>query len=187
MKVSKTIAPVIGAALLVLSGLSTQALAQVDVNIGLSIPLPPPLVIPAPPALVLIPRTRVYLAPHLDVDLLFYRGWWYRPHGGHWFRARSYQGPWVFIHPPKVPRPLLTLPPDYRQIPPEQQKYPAKKVKAKKDKEPPPPKIRKVKVTKGGQKGGPKGKKDKGPDGGPPGNQGKSQGNHLKSRTNKSN
>jgi len=187
MKVSKTMGPLIGAALLVLSGLSAQALAQVDVNIGLSVPLPPPLVIPAPPALVLIPRTRVYLAPHIDVDLLFYRGWWYRPHGGHWFRARSYQGPWVFIGPPKVPQTLLTLPPDYRQIPSRPQKIPSKKVITRKDKEPPPPKIKKVKRTEGEPKAPPKGQKDKGQKGGSPGNQGKSQGNYLKSPTNKSN
>jgi len=34
MKVSKTVGPVIGVALLVLSGLSIRALARVDVNIG---------------------------------------------------------------------------------------------------------------------------------------------------------
>jgi len=60
----------------------------------------------------------------IEVDLLFYRDGWYRPHGGHWFRARFYQGPRVFIHPTKVPRPLLALPPDYRRIPPGHEKIP---------------------------------------------------------------
>jgi len=129
MKVSETICSVIGAALLILSGLSAQALAPMDVNIGISVPLPPPLVIPAPPAMVLIPRTRVYRAPDIDLDLLFYRGWWYRPHEGHWFRARSYQGPWFFILPSKVPHALVALPADYRQIPLGQQKISSKKVK----------------------------------------------------------
>jgi hypothetical protein len=176
MKVTKTIGLVIGAVLLILSGLSAQALAQVDVNIGLSVPLPPPLLIPAPPAVALIPRTRVYRAPNIEVDLLFYRGWWYRPHGGHWFRARSYQGPWVFILPSKVPHALVALPADYRQIPLEQPKVHHKKVKTTKSKEPPPPKIKKVKPAKDGHKDEPKGKKE-----------GKSQGSSLKSPINKSN
>jgi hypothetical protein len=187
MTVSKTLGPFLGAALLVLSGLSAQAIARSEVNISLSVPLPPPLVIPAPPAVVLIPRTRVYRAPEIEVDLLSYRGWWYRPHEGHWFRARSYQGPWVYIRPPKVPQALLALPSDYRQIPPEPKKIPSKKVKTRKPKEPPPPKIKKVKRTERGPKEVPKVKKDWGPGGGPSGNQGKNQGSHLKSRPNKSN
>jgi hypothetical protein len=187
MKVSKTIGLVTGTALLILSGLSAQAWGKEDVNGGISFLPPPLLVIPARPALVLIPRTRVYLAPHIDADLLFYRDWWYRPHGGHWFRARSYQGPWVFVGPHKVPGALLSLPPDYRQIPPGQQKNPSKKVKTRKDKEPPPPKIKKVKVTKGEPKASPKPKINKGQEGGSEGNQGKSQGNSLNSRPKKSN
>jgi len=135
MKISKTNCTVMGAILLILSGFSVQVQAQVEVNIGISVPLPPPLVIPAPPAVVLIPRTRVYLAPDIEADLLFYRGWWYRPHGGHWFRSRYYQGPWVFLHPTKLPRPLLSLPSDYRRIPPGQQKIPYGQLKKKWTKE----------------------------------------------------
>jgi hypothetical protein len=124
----------------------------------------------------------------IEADLLFYRGWWYRPHGGHWFRARAYQGPWVFLHPTKRPRPLLSRPSDYRRIPPGHQKIPYGQLKKKcKDKEESPPKMKKAKGPEGGVKGGPKDKKDKGPKGGPPGKQEKNQGTYLESRPNKSN
>jgi hypothetical protein len=181
MRANKRIGLVIGTALLVLTGPSAQTSAQAEVPVGLSVSPPPPLVIPAPPALALIPRTRVYLAPEIAEDLLFYRGWWYRPHGGHWFRARSYRGPWGFVRPDKVPRALVNLPPDYRQLPLEQRKPPPKKVKHRKEKEPSPPKIKKVKGTQGGPNDPLKGKKEQGPDGGPPENQRKSPGSYLKS------
>jgi hypothetical protein len=188
MTVSKTIGPVIGAVLLILSGLSDPALSRVDVNSGVAVPLPPPpLLIPAPPALVLIPGTRVHRTAGSDVDLLFYRGWWYRPYEGRWFRARSCQGAWVFIPPSKVPPALLALPPDYRLIPPGEKKIHHKKLKQRKDKEPPPPKIKKIKTTEDQHQDKPKAKKDKEQKGGLPENQGKNQGSYLKSTNPKSN
>jgi hypothetical protein len=90
----------------------------VNVNVGIGIPLPPPLVIPVPPPMIPIPRTSVYFPPTIDVDILFFGGYWYRPYQDHWFRARSYSGPWVFVEPRRVPRAVISLPPDYRHIPP---------------------------------------------------------------------
>lgn len=96
--------------------------SRVNVNIGISVP--PPFVFPAPPELVVVPGTYVYFAPGFDVDIFFYHGYWYRPYEGHWFRARSYRGPWAYSAPARVPGVLLHLPPDYRHLPPGHERIP---------------------------------------------------------------
>jgi hypothetical protein len=48
---------------------------------------------------------------------LFYHDYWYRPYEGHWYRAKSYNGPWVYVVPARVPHVLLHLHPDFRRIP----------------------------------------------------------------------
>ncbi len=102
--------------LLVLAGMSVESAAQVNVNVNIG---PPPVyVVPAPPPVVVIPGTYVYMVPNIEVDILFYHGYWYRPHGAYWYRARSYNGPWVYLAPPQVPRALMTLPPGYHRVPP---------------------------------------------------------------------
>lgn len=53
----------------------------------------PPLVVPVPPPVFLIPGTYAYFAPDVDVDLIFFGGFWYRPYGGRWYRASYYNGP----------------------------------------------------------------------------------------------
>jgi hypothetical protein len=92
--------------------------AEVNINVGIGVPPPPPLVIPAPPPMFVIPRTYVYFAPEVDADIFFYHGYWYRPYQGHWYRSGSYSGRWVYIAPKRVPSVLLSLPPDFRRVPP---------------------------------------------------------------------
>src|SRR3990170_2485969 len=106
---------VIGAVLLVLTGLSGRSDARVEVGVGINIPV---YTFPAPPPLVVIPGTYAYFVPDIDVDILFYRGYWYRPYEGRWYRARLYNGPWVFVAPRRIPRVLTELPPHYRSVPP---------------------------------------------------------------------
>jgi hypothetical protein len=82
-------------------------------------PPPPAYAIPAPPQVAPIPGTYVYFVPGIGADILFYRGYWYRPHAGHWYRAASYNGPWVYTVPRMVPGPVIGLPPDFRRrVPP---------------------------------------------------------------------
>jgi len=95
--------------------------AEVNVNIGIGMPLPS-VVIAAPPAVVLIPSTYVYFVPDVGVDIFFYHGHWYRPHHGHYYRATSYDGPWVSIAHSAVPRPILYVPSDFRRVPPGHQR-----------------------------------------------------------------
>jgi hypothetical protein len=122
MKSSKTMLLFLGAFLFLVMGLATVSTARVDVNIGLSVPLPV-YVAPAPPPVVVIPNTYVYYVPDINVDILFYHGYWYRPHEGHWFRARSYNGPWAHMAPNMVPPALVGLPPNWR-VPPGHQRIP---------------------------------------------------------------
>jgi hypothetical protein len=92
--------------------------AQVNVNIGVFAP-PPPVVVAAPPVMAVVPASPyVYYAPDITVGLYFYHGYWWRPNKGHWFRARSYRGPWRYIDNHHMPTPILRLPPDHRDIPP---------------------------------------------------------------------
>ncbi len=116
----KRIGGVLGLAVLLgmfsLLGETQESAAGVELNINIG-PLPA-FVVPSPPPMVVIPGTYVYVAPDIGVDILFYHGSWYRPHEGRWYGARSYNGPWVYLAPARVPRVLLELPPGYRRVPP---------------------------------------------------------------------
>lgn len=91
--------------------------ADAGVHVGIGINLgPPAYVFSAPPEVVYVPGSSVYYAPDAGMDILFYHGYWYRPHEGRWFRARNYNGPWAFIDGPRVPSAIIGLPPDYRRV-----------------------------------------------------------------------
>jgi len=108
----------IWALLLMGIGQLDKAIAEVNIKVGINVPPPPPLVIPAPPSMYVIPRTYVYFAPEVEMDVFFYHGYWYRPHQGHWYRSENYNEHWVYISPKKVPTVLLDLPPNFRHVPP---------------------------------------------------------------------
>ncbi len=91
--------------------------ADAEVNVGVHIGLPS-FFLPAPPAVVVIPGTYVYAVPDVDLSILFYRGYWYRPHNGRWYRASSYNGPWAYIQLSRIPRVLVDLPPGSWRVPP---------------------------------------------------------------------
>jgi hypothetical protein len=102
---------VLGAMLFVATGVATQSEARVDVNIGVNLPA---YRFAAPPEVVVIPGTYVYMVPGIDVDVLFYQGYWWRPYQGHWYRSRDYKGGYRYIEPRSIPRGLRSLPQDYR-------------------------------------------------------------------------
>jgi hypothetical protein len=97
--------------------------AGINVNVGINVPLPA-FEFHAPPPVVVIPGTYVYTVPDVDVDIVFYQGYWYRPHGDRWFRSASYNGPWRHLGHDRVPGALYSLPPDYRHVPPGHQRIP---------------------------------------------------------------
>lgn len=102
---------VIGALLLVLTGSVTQSEAEVNVSVGINLPL---FRFSAPPEVVVIPGTYVYMVPDIEVDVLFFQGYWWRPYEGRWYRSRDYKGQWSYVKPWRIPRGLKALPQDYR-------------------------------------------------------------------------
>ncbi len=113
---SKNLGFWIVAYLFLTAGLSipSNARAGVDVNIGINL-APPAYVINEPPPVVVVPGSYVYFVPGIQMDILFYRGHWYRPYEGRWYRGGGYNGPWHHISPRGVPAAILQLPPDYRR------------------------------------------------------------------------
>ncbi len=121
------------AALAALGAIATPGTssAQVQVNIGVRVPLPPlpRFVFPAPPAMVVIPQTYLYVVPGAEVDIVFYHGYWYRPHSGRWYRATGYNGPWKLLSVGQVPSSFTALPPEFRSVKPEYEPIPYQNVK----------------------------------------------------------
>ena len=104
----------------VLTGLAvTAALAgQVNVGVSISVPPPPKIVLPAPPAVVVVPNSPVSYAPSVDFNLFVYGGRYYTFHDGSWFHAHNHRGPWVFLATERVPKPVVGVPGSYYKIPP---------------------------------------------------------------------
>jgi hypothetical protein len=100
MKMRKSWLWVAGALLLVSAGSATQSEA---------------VRFAGPPEVVVIPGTYVYMVPDLDVDVLFYQGYWWRPYEGQWYRSRDYRGSWRHVESRHIPGGLRSLPQDYRQ------------------------------------------------------------------------
>lgn len=82
------------------------------------LPHPPAIALPAPPQVVVVPNSPVYYAPGVSFNLFVYGGRYYTLHDGSWFYAKSHSGPWVFIAPGHVPKPVIAVPTPYYKIPP---------------------------------------------------------------------
>lgn len=112
MKKIKSYLLVIVALVLVLAGSATQSNAmgeKVSIEVNL-----PAIRFAAPPDMVVIPGTYVYMVPDINVDVLFYQDYWWRPHEGRWYKSRDYNGSWHYIETQSIPGGLRALPQDYR-------------------------------------------------------------------------
>jgi hypothetical protein len=93
---------------------------NVNVNLGtppVVVESPPPrIIVDQPPEMVVIPRSTVYFAPGLSVDLFFNNGWWWTRDHDRWYRSHEYRGPWGFVPQPRVPREFREMRPDYRNF-----------------------------------------------------------------------
>ncbi len=83
-------------------------MAQVNVNFGFSLPLPPAIHFQAPPRMIVLPNTDIYVDPDVNVDIFFNDGWWWRPYQGRWYRSRDYNSGWTHHRQP---------PAFYREVP----------------------------------------------------------------------
>jgi hypothetical protein len=91
--------------------LAAPAAAQVQIDIGIHLPAPPPL--------VSVPEVRtVQYVPAASVNLFFYGGQYWAFANGAWHVSRVYNGPWVVVAPTFVPRPILLVPVTYYHVPP---------------------------------------------------------------------
>jgi hypothetical protein len=71
-------------------------LTPAQVNVRVSVPLPPPIPFMAPPNVVILPGTDVYAVPDVKEELFFRQGWWWRPWGGHWYRSKYHDRGWAY-------------------------------------------------------------------------------------------
>ena len=127
MQIAKLATLLVGILLIVIGWIGHSG-AEVNVNVGVFAP-PPAYVVPAPPPVVVIPGSYVYFVPEIEVDILFYHGYWWRPYEGRWYRSRSYNGPWGYIRSEGVPNAIRSLPPDYRRVPPGHERIPHEQLK----------------------------------------------------------
>ena len=100
--------------------------ANVNINVGIPVGVavapapvvvaPQPVYVEQPPDMVVIPRSNVYFAPGVSVDLFFYDNRWWNRRGDRWYRANAYNGQWVAVGPRHVPAPVYRVPADYRTV-----------------------------------------------------------------------
>ena len=68
------------------------------------------------PNVVAVPgRAGVYYVQDSNNDVYRYNNMWYMNYNGDWYRANSYNGPWVFVGYRSVPRTVYTAPAGYRR------------------------------------------------------------------------
>jgi hypothetical protein len=77
--------------------------AHAQVNIGVQIGTPPPVVVYAPPTMVLLPEPQTYVAVGVPYDIYFVGGRYYYLHGAHWFWGPGYGGPWTYVAVERLP------------------------------------------------------------------------------------
>jgi hypothetical protein len=107
-KMKKFLVGTMLSALVVAFPVSTMA----EVNVGVSISLPPMIVFASPPEVIVIPETYVYVVPDAHEDIYFYNGWWWRPWEGRWYRSRYYDSGWVYYQ--RVPSWYARVPRGWR-------------------------------------------------------------------------
>ena len=110
----------------VASAAPVHAGANVNVNVGIPLGVavapapvvvaPQPVYVEQPPDMVVIPRSNVYFAPGVSVDLFFYEDYWWNRRGDHWYRSTAYNGHWVPVGSRHVPAPVYRVPSDYRKV-----------------------------------------------------------------------
>jgi hypothetical protein len=112
----------------VLAGSVAVAPARAEMNLNINIGVPPPVVVApppveveAPPEMVFLPEPGIYVAIGIPFDVFFISGRYYYFHGGNWFWARGYGGPWTHVV--------------YKSLPPGLRKYKVERLHAFRERE----------------------------------------------------
>jgi hypothetical protein len=91
----------------------TEAQVQVHVDIGFHLPAPPKLIV-----VPQVPTVRYVPVATTPGNLFYYDGqYWAFAYQG-WYVSGGYNGPWVYVAPQFVPRPVLLVPVQYYHVPP---------------------------------------------------------------------
>jgi hypothetical protein len=88
----------------------TVAFADVQVSIGINVPVYPRLVI--------VPGYPVYYAPQLNSNYFFYDGLYWVFQDNDWYQSSWYNGPWWLVYPEDVPLFILRVPVRYYRLQP---------------------------------------------------------------------
>jgi len=88
----------------------TSALAEVNVSIGVNVPVYP--------RLVPVPGYPVYYAPNINSNYFFYDGMYCVFVDDNWYASTWYNGPWELVAPDFVPLFILRVPVRYYRHPP---------------------------------------------------------------------
>ena len=102
---------------------ATGASAEVNLNIGINLPMAG-VMVSSSPDVVVISGTYVYFIPDAEEDVFFYHGYWYRAHESRWYRSNDYNRGWVFVSINNIPSPVRGIPPGFRRVPPGHEKIP---------------------------------------------------------------
>jgi hypothetical protein len=113
-----------------------EFVAAGDVNVGITIGVPapvvvapvpvvvtppvlatPPVIVAAPPVVV-VPGTSVYHVPSSTYNLFVFSGRYYSFHNNAWFVAVSAGAPWTVVAAEAVPVAVRAVPVEYYRIPP---------------------------------------------------------------------
>lgn len=99
-----------------LAALPASSMAAASVSISIGDPYRgTALQFRSEPDVVLVPETRVYYVRNYDHDVYRYGRYWYFVDDGRWYRARTYRGPFLYVHRTSVPRAIVQVPPRYRR------------------------------------------------------------------------
>ncbi len=90
--------------------LSPMAAADVQVSIGINLPVYPQFVV--------VPGYPVYYAPQLEANYFFYDGMYWVYQDDNWYGSTWYNGPWWSVGPEYVPLYVLRIPVRYYRRPP---------------------------------------------------------------------
>lgn len=88
----------------------TQTWFGFQVGISGGSPGPAPVVFRSEPRVVLVNDVYVVNDDHCDDDVFRVNNVWWRLHGGYWYRANSWRGPWVVMDVRRVPERVLVVP-----------------------------------------------------------------------------
>ena len=76
---------------------SVTAYAEININIGVSIP-GVTVTEQSEPSVIILPDTPdVYAVPDADVDIYFWNGFWWKITNGKWYKSQKYNSNWVII------------------------------------------------------------------------------------------